>query len=427
MHKNGISLRLSITILFLAVMIFAALPTQPAQAGTVDIYNAIPTPLPPSMPSVGFQATSTYEFGDYIQLAGTLRDVDEVTVTMVTWALFATYPSMSSSGWTHPITLKIYNVVPGTPNTVGTLIATRTQTFDIPWRPAEDPVNCPTKSAAGYPYKWQSTPGAPDTNCNNGYAFNLTFDMSSLDITLPDNIIISIAYNTQSRGYSPIGVGGPYDSLNVGAQGTPTVGTDADADKVFMYSTWSGAYSDNGTGGVSVFREDTDWSPYGSLPVQIKARDGIFPTSTGSSPATGATLTKGPAELTVTFSEDVIHDGSSVAADNTSNYRLFEAGSDGDFDTVDCGSGIAPADVAFSINNAVYDPTTFTTTLSINGGTALPDGIYSLLACGTTSIEDSDGYELNAGLMDSSFTFTVANPAQTTAARCDPTRNRFCS
>ena len=62
-------------------------------------YDSIPSPLPPNIPSVGFQASQTAEFGDDIQLAGTGGYISSVTVTMSTWAKHSDwttdYPSNS--------------------------------------------------------------------------------------------------------------------------------------------------------------------------------------------------------------------------------------------------------------------------------------------------------------------------------------------
>ena len=60
------------------------------------VYDAIPALLPPSMASLGFQATQTFEFGDWVQLAGTNRALRTVKVTMVTWADYAPYAANPS-------------------------------------------------------------------------------------------------------------------------------------------------------------------------------------------------------------------------------------------------------------------------------------------------------------------------------------------
>lgn len=245
-------------MLLVITMLFAAMPATKALADTSVAYNAIPETLPPSMPSVGFQATQTSEFGDYIHLAGADRDLQSVTVTMVTWALNSTFPAMGLTGWVHPITLNVYNVTLGTPNLLGSLIVSKTQDFVIPWRPESDP-DCDGE-------KWQ----AEDGSCNSGFAFNITFDLAELDVTLPDDVIVSIAYNTQTYGSTPIGVGGPYNSLNVGVEGLTDVGTDDNPDNVFWNTSTAAWYTDGGAAGVGIFREDTNWIPYGTLPVRIE-------------------------------------------------------------------------------------------------------------------------------------------------------------
>src|SRR4029077_9089229 len=96
-----------------------------------------------------FQANHTSEFGDLIQFAGTNRMLTHVTLVMSDWALasdYPTYPGATGPSWSHPITLNLYNVDNSGPNPApGTVIATRTQTFAIPWRPPADPT-CPDPS-----------------------------------------------------------------------------------------------------------------------------------------------------------------------------------------------------------------------------------------------------------------------------------------
>jgi len=277
-------------LLFFALVMGLAMPIQVVGATPVPniVYNAIPSPLPPNMPSQPFQAQQTSEFGDYVHLAGTSRLLRTVTVTFSDWALYSDYTtdarySGNSVSWTHPITLNIYNVVPGTPlNKLGSKIATVTQTSTIPWRPVGDP-NCPdTGYGAGFAWR------ASDGNCYNGLAFNLTFDLSSLNVTLPNDLIVGVAYNTETYGAAPIGSNGPYNSLNVGAVGTATVGTDDNTDRVFWNTSTAGYYSDGGAAGVGIFREDTNWTPYGTVPMRITIannyiKNGGFNTYVGTS------------------------------------------------------------------------------------------------------------------------------------------------
>jgi hypothetical protein len=228
---------------------FALTPTS--------IYDATPTPLPPNVASLGFQATQTSEFGDEITFSGTNRRVTSVTVTMSDWALHSSYPSMPAAGWTHPITLNLYNA-PGA-SLPGTLIATATQTFTIPWRPEADPT-CAGGTA------WRASDGL----CYNGLAFNITFD---LNVVVPDHIVYGIAYDTNTWGYHPIGTPGPYESLNVGIPTgqLATTGTDVSSDQVF----WNTALATNYTlpGPAGTFRRDAAWAPNGTVAAKFVATE----------------------------------------------------------------------------------------------------------------------------------------------------------
>ena len=231
------------------------------------VYNATPNPLPPNVASLGFEATSTSEFGDYVHLAGANRRLNTVTVTMSDWALYADYASdirysANSATWSHPITVNVYS-------SSLALLATKTQSVTIPWRPVADPT-CPGGTA------WR----AADTNCYNGLAFNATFDLSSLNVTLPNDVIVGIAFNTADYGSAPIGIPGPYNSLNVGVPSgqAASVGTDDSADNVFWNTSHAPFYADGGLGGVGTFRQDTSWTPNGTVAIQINASATCTPT-----------------------------------------------------------------------------------------------------------------------------------------------------
>jgi len=239
-----------VLILTLMLVVFSATSAL-AQVGNT-VYNHIPTPLPPNVSSLGFQANQTAEFGDHVFLGGTDRRAASATVVMSDWALHSTYPSMPAPGFSHPITLNIYAVNNSGPNpALGALLGSVTQTFLIPWRPEPSP-GCGTAWLAG------------DGNCYNGLAFKITFDLRSLNLTLPGQVIVGVAYNTNTWGYAPIGAPGPYESLNVGlATGTPaSVGLDAESDAVFWNTMTPSNYTDGGAGGIGTFRRDDNWSPF---------------------------------------------------------------------------------------------------------------------------------------------------------------------
>jgi hypothetical protein len=245
-----------------------AVPLSASAAGNV-VYNNIPDPQPANVPSVGFEATSTSEFGGQIGLSGSNRENPTVTVLMSSWAC-------ESGGWTsgctttpgstftHPVTLNIYNVGPG--NSVGSLVATDTETFTMPYRPSSD-------GCGGDPTAYT----AVDTSCNHGIAFPISFSFNGT--TLPDNVIIGVAYNTSHYGSDPIGTTGPYDSLNVGTAGAPTVGTALPtANDAYQNSTWNGAYCDNGVSGTGTFRLDAGcWTGY--LPAFTVTASPALPTN----------------------------------------------------------------------------------------------------------------------------------------------------
>ncbi len=212
---------------------YEQLVTQVAQSGTnpadipppsVTAFDSLPSPLPMNVPSYGFSATQLANLGDKITFAAnTPRKLHRVTVLMSSWACqtgaWNTLDCASAAGATynHPVTLSIY-AADGT-----TLLASKTQTFAIPYRPSKS-AECPDG-------RWKATDGT----CNNGTAFQIGFDMDD-SVTLPDTVLYKVAFNTRAYGTSPMGVTGPYDALNVGVSSpfvSPTVGTDVEPGTVY--------------------------------------------------------------------------------------------------------------------------------------------------------------------------------------------------
>jgi len=230
-----------------AILCAAALDTW---AQGAPIYQSVPAALPPNVPSLGYQATQTAEFGDLIEFGGTGRALGNVTLVMSDWALASTYGAATPT-WNHPVTFNLYNVDNSGPAPApGSLIATQTHTFAMPWRPEADPT-CAGGTA------WR----AGDGNCYNGYAFTITFDFTGT--TVPDRIIYGVAYDTETWGGTPIGASGPYNSLNFGlAQVAPSTGSNPFPDTAYWNTQTPGNYADGGAAGVGVFRRDTSWTPY---------------------------------------------------------------------------------------------------------------------------------------------------------------------
>lgn len=265
-------------IALFGVALVAALAIQ-GSATSLTVYDALPSVDPAtSYPSQPFQAQQVKEFGDQIHLDSvpansTLKDV---TVTFVTWAKYSSYEGTSYAdnvdGWTHPITLNVYDTTLNEDGTPANKLASVTQDVLIPWRPA-DSANCVDG-------KWEDNAGG----CNNGYAFNATFDLSSLNVTIPSDVIVTVAFNTNTWGYAPIGVAGPYESLNVAIpkNNSVKIGSD-DANFVFINSTTPDAFSNPALAGQGL-QKDSGWAPYGSvaMKVNLDVKDDYQMTLSGS-------------------------------------------------------------------------------------------------------------------------------------------------
>jgi hypothetical protein len=227
------------------------------------IYNNIPTPLPGNNPSVAFEATQADQFGDQLQFAAGPRTLTTVVQGMSSWGCQSghwydgTCSTTPGATFSHPITLNIYNV--GPLNSVGSLIASVTQTFAIPYRPSADNVNC-TGANAG---KWYH---APSATCFNGLATTITFNLVGMGIVVPNKVVYGIAYNTTHYGNPPVGesaacytssAGCGYDSLNVlTTSAPPSVGINPFPSDAYYSSETASNYCDGGAGGVDIFRLD---------------------------------------------------------------------------------------------------------------------------------------------------------------------------
>ncbi|HEY8186109.1 MAG TPA: hypothetical protein VIF64_08575 [Pyrinomonadaceae bacterium] len=232
---------------FVLALFLVTVGASQAFAQGLPIYNNIPSPLPGNVAGYGFEASGTSEFGDRIMFApATGRSLTTVTLTMSSWGCQSGHwysgdcVTAPGATFSHPITLNIYNVVAG--NQVGTLIGSVTQTFAIPYRPSADNVNC-TGANVG---KWYD---ASSNTCFNGKASDITFSLSGL--TVPNQVIFGVAYNTTHYGYTPIGPLAPcntspggcgYDALNVGVVDPAvynTVGSNPAPDDAYQYTIFS--------------------------------------------------------------------------------------------------------------------------------------------------------------------------------------------
>lgn len=273
-------------ITFLSGSHFTARADDPDE---VVMFNSVPNPIPGNIASEGPEAYAYSQIGDGLMLAGPAgRTLDKVTVVMSSWACqsgnwYGPADCVTSPGatFTLPITINIYSVLltgetlegdspaPGP----GTLLASVTQEFALPYRPSSDTVNC--TGGPWYDSKSQS--------CYNGLAAPITFDLSSLKVKLPKRIIVGIQFNSTHYGPNPIGqsascysavVNGTtpgcfYDSLNVSTDNNngyyQAIGSVLDVDGIFFNYSNPGAEACSSPFTTGVFGLDAGpgcWTGY---------------------------------------------------------------------------------------------------------------------------------------------------------------------
>ena len=271
---------------------------QSAMAANTVIYDNIPVPFPGNVPSVGFEATSTSEFGGLVSFAPGHRRTPTVSFLMSSWACeHGTWNghdcgTTSGATFTLPITIRMYTV--DQDNQPAELIGLVKHTFAVPYRPSANNSKCLGDDAG----KWyQATTGTR----YNGKAVLLTVQLGQID--LPDTAIVSVSYNTTHFGYHPIGeaaacygtpTGCPYDALNVGTSPVtpPLVGAQPLPNDAYVYSSWGGAYCDGGAGGTDTFRLDSGcWGGY-QPGFRVKAKKSLIRAADGSLPPSGKGLSR---------------------------------------------------------------------------------------------------------------------------------------
>jgi hypothetical protein len=256
----------------LSLMIFGTAHASPTP---VAVYDALASVTPTTnYPSQPFQAQQTSEFGDYVHLsAGSARQLDSINLTMSNWAkegtaaneawCLANTVSCDSTGYTWPITVNLYANTLDTHDVPTTSLGSKTVNVHVPWRPASDSSCTLTSNGTGW---------LENGHCVNfsGIAFNANFNLASLNLSLPNDVIVGFAYNTQSYGNNPTSVDGPYNSLNIAVpENNPvTVGSDDSTGSVFWNTSTQDYYS-NGNCVAGTFCKDTSWSPNGTVAMQI--------------------------------------------------------------------------------------------------------------------------------------------------------------
>jgi hypothetical protein len=259
-----------------ATSVFAATTTATSKV----LYNSL-VPTPGNLPSVGFEATQAAQFGNEITLTRSAKAAT-VVVTMDSWGCQAgtwtadTCSTTPGSKFNEPITLNIFQA-PGTnptgqADTVGSglpgaVIASVTKTFAIPYRPSANNTKCIGDELGN----WFDPKNG---ECFPGLATNVTFNLSSLHVTLPQTFVYGIAFNTSDFGAAPYGDNTAcnngvndqcgYDSLNVGLSYDPdnlNVGSNPYPGYVWWSTTTAANYCDGGLAGTGTFRIDSPSTP----------------------------------------------------------------------------------------------------------------------------------------------------------------------
>jgi hypothetical protein len=205
------------------------------------VYDSIPAgPLSSKFSSLGIQPNHELEFGDGVNLTqtGNVHTVSWILRSFGCESRLSATQCVTTPGATFsvPITTNIYAVDPTASTKVGALLGTRTQTFNIPYRPSSAPGRCPSN----VDYFFDTVSGT----CANGLGVRVDLTFPTGSVALPSPAIFTITFNTTTFGYSPIGTSTAcwtssgncgYDQLNISAStlGGP-VGSAYDPNSVFQ-------------------------------------------------------------------------------------------------------------------------------------------------------------------------------------------------
>ena len=223
----------TISTLALAGVIGATL-VAPALAEASPVrYDSTPEAGTVSIPSMGPEAYAFNRIGNEVIIPH-VKPIKHVSVTMVSWACENgswTSGCVTTPGAKFPATIKLTlqrfaRVNPLTKVIEpGKRITSVTKTFSIPFRPS-------AKSDTETTYI--GSDGLP----HNGLARTITFPISA---KLPQDVVWSVSFNTNTSGPAPLGVASPTDSLNVGLSPTVRVGHDRFPGGIF----WDTRYAEN--------------------------------------------------------------------------------------------------------------------------------------------------------------------------------------
>jgi hypothetical protein len=221
-----------------------------AASATEILYTNLPTTLPGNLPSVGFEATGTSEFGGLVKFGSagegfTDRNKAVVTVEMSSWqcqsGTWFEHNCVTSAGakvpTAIPVTLNLYEV--------GELSKPRwtvTKAIKMPYRPSAS-----SKCTGEHAGQWFD---ARNKGCYNGKLFKIKLSLAKAmhGEKVPAEAVISVAFNTTDYGYNPTHeAGDPADNLNVATSPeSPSLGTQPQPADAFLTSAFEAEYCGSG-------------------------------------------------------------------------------------------------------------------------------------------------------------------------------------
>jgi LPXTG-site transpeptidase (sortase) family protein len=163
----------------------------------------------------------------------------------------------------------------------------------------------------------------------------------------------------------------------------------------------------NRTATVTIQNDDPNSNPY-TFSIQGQGNEFEVMMGGNTDPTDGEVLSNAPGNIRVQFTREALADGSAHAANYINNYLLVEDGINGAFDTLSCAGGLVSDDTQIAISSINYNSLANTATLTVNSADFISNGQYRLFVCGTTSIYDIYGNELNGGASDTTVSFTIS-------------------
>lgn len=182
------------------------------------------------------------------------------------------------------------------------------------------------------------------------------------------------------------------NNLIVAGYFTKAGGVNADHVAKWNGTSWSAVGSWLG----AQWQDDLAVDGTGKLYAGAFVLSAVAPTVIATDPTDGEHPLLGPKALTVNFNGDLLHNGSTYAANNPANYLLVGPQADG-FQTTSCANGVNARDRSYKINSVGYNASKFKAQLNINNGTALPMGRYRLFIC--KSLRDMGGTSMAADVV----------------------------